>query len=107
LIIFDILVYNSNYLIGNTFQERVNLLDEIFGAEDSEKEYLYKVSTNVYRVKSYTSNFKEIFDKWTKVDLIEGVVLKRKNARLELGSAENNNSRSQLKSRKVSKNYKF
>ena len=107
LIIFDILVYNSQYLVGKTFGERIELLDELFGTKDSEKEYLFGISQNVYRVKSYQKDFKQIFDKFTTIDVVEGVVLKRKNARLELGSTESNNSKSQVKSRKKSKNYKF
>jgi uncharacterized protein involved in outer membrane biogenesis len=39
--------------------------------------------------------------------MIEGVVLKRANARLELGATEQNNIKSQLKSRKPTKNYKY
>lgn len=107
LILFDILVYNSEYLIGKTFSERVELMDILFGTKDSEKEFLFSVSENVYRVKSYQKDFKQIFDKFTTIDVVEGVVLKRKNARLELGSTESNNSKSQVKSRKKSKNYKF
>jgi ATP-dependent DNA ligase len=107
LVIFDILVYNSEYLVGKTFQERVNLLDELFGNIDSEKSYLYSISNNVYRVKSFDKGFKSIFDKLTPIDMIEGLVLKRKNARLEIGNTENNNIKSQLKSRKSTKNYKF
>lgn len=107
LVIFDILVYNSEYLVGETFKNRIELLDRLFEKKNSEKDYLFGISQNVYRVKSYISNFKELFDKWTKVDLLEGVVLKRKNARLEIGTTENNNTKSQLKSRKPTKNYKF
>ncbi len=107
LIIFDILVYNSQYLVGKTFGERIELLDSIYGTKNSEKEYLFGVSQNVYRVKSYQNDFKQMFDKYTPIDMVEGVVLKRKNARLELGSTELNNSKSQLKSRKKTKNYRF
>lgn len=107
LIIFDILVYNSQYLVGKTFGERIELLDSIYGTKNSEKEYLFGVSQNVYRVKSYQNDFKQMFDKYTPIDVVEGVVLKRKNARLELGSTELNNSKSQLKSRKATKNYRF
>lgn len=39
--------------------------------------------------------------------MIEGVVIKRSNARLEVGSSEQNNVKSQLKSRKATKNYKY
>jgi hypothetical protein len=107
LVIFDILVYNSDYLVGKTFQDRINLLDELYGQNDSEKSYLYSVSNNVYRVKSFESGFKSLYDQLTPIDMIEGLVLKRKNARLEIGNTENNNIKSQLKARKATKNYKF
>ena len=107
LVIFDILGFNSEYLVGKTFEERIQLLDSIYGQVDSEKEYLFKVTENVYRVKSYKDDFKNIFDKLTPIDMIEGLVMKRKNARLELGTSENNNTKSQLKCRKATKNYKY
>lgn len=106
-VIFDILGFNSEYLVGKTFEERIQLLDSIYGQVDSEKEYLFKVTENVYRVKSYVGDFKNIYDKLTPIDMIEGLVMKRKNARLELGTSENNNTKSQLKCRKATKNYKY
>jgi hypothetical protein len=106
-VIFDILGYNSEYLVGKTFEERIRLLDSIYSQVESEKEYLFKVTENVYRVKSYLIDFKKIFDKLTPIDMIEGLVMKRKNARLELGTSENNNTKSQLKCRKATKNYKY
>ncbi len=106
-VIFDILCYDGDYLVGKTFEERVNLLDTLYDQVDSEKDYLYSISTNVYRVKSYRDGFKQFFDKYTPIDMIEGVVLKRANARLELGATEQNNIKSQLKSRKPTLNYKY
>jgi len=107
LVIFDILVYNSDYLVGQTFEQRIKLLDDLYGQKDSEKPYLYSISDNVYRVKSFESGFKSLYDQLTPIDMIEGLVLKRKNARLEIGNTENNNTKSQLKARKPTKNYKF
>ena len=107
LIIFDILVYKSDYLVGSTFSDRITLLDELYGTSDSEKSYLHSISDNVYRVKNYETGFSKIFDDLTKIDIIEGLVLKRKNAKLEIGNTENNNTKSQLKARKPTKNYKF
>lgn len=108
LILFDILVYNSEYLVGKTFEERVALLDNLYGTNDSDKTYLYSITNSIYRVKSYRNNFVELFNSLTKRGtLIEGLVMKRKNARLELGNTENNNSRSQIKCRVPTKNYKF
>ena len=106
-VIFDILAFEGEYLVGKTFEERIKLLDELYGQVDSEKEYLYSVTTNVYRVKSYLVDFKDIFDRLTPIDMIEGLVMKRKTARLELGTSENNNTKSQLKCRKATKNYKY
>jgi hypothetical protein len=106
-VIFDILAYNGEYLLGSTFSERIKLLDSIYGTNDSDKDYLYSVSDNVYRVKSYESEFKKIFDKLTPIDMIEGLVMKRKNAKLEIGATELNNVKSQLKCRKPTKLYKF
>jgi ATP-dependent DNA ligase len=107
LVIFDILVFKSDYLVGSTFSDRITLLDELYGTKDSEKPYLYSISDNVYRVKSFETGFKQIFDDLTKIDMIEGLVLKRKSAKLEIGNTENNNTKSQLKARKTTKNYKY
>lgn len=107
LVIFDILVYNSDHLIGKTFEQRINLMDEVYGQNECEKPYLYQLSENIYRVKTFDCGFKNMFDTYTPIDMIEGVVLKRKNARLEMGLTENNNFKSQVKSRKETKNYKF
>jgi ATP-dependent DNA ligase len=107
LVIFDILVHNGTYLLGTSFQDRVNLLDSLFGKNDCEKSYLYSVTENVYRVKSFTSNFKIIFEELSSIDMIEGLVCKRKSGKLEIGNTENNNTKSQIKFRKPTKNYKF
>ena len=106
-VIFDILVNDGDYLIGKTFKQRVELLDEMFGKVECEKDYLWGISDNVYRVKSYENNFSMLFDKLTPIDMIEGLVLKRVNARLEMGNTELNNTKSQVKARKSTKNYKF
>lgn len=106
-VIFDILVLNGNYLIGHTFEERILLLDELYGTNDSDQEHLYSVSENIYRAKSYTSNFLELYCDLIPTDMMEGLVMKRKKAKLELGLTVDNNCRSQLKCRKPTKNYKF
>ena len=106
-VIFDILVDDGDYLVGKTFEERIALLDSMFGQEDSEKDYLYGISENVYRVKSYMNGFNMVYDRLTPIDMIEGLVMKRKNARLEMGNTELNNVKSQIKCRKETKNYKY
>ena len=101
------MVNDGDYLIGKTFEQRIQLLDDMFGQKECEKDYLWNISDNVYRVKSYENNFSMLFDKLTPIDMIEGLVLKRRNGRLEIGNTEKNNTKSQLKSRKPTKNYKF
>jgi ATP-dependent DNA ligase len=107
LILFDILVLDSDYLIGKTFEERIDLLDNLYGQNPSDKEYFYGISDNIYHSKSYDSGFKNLFDTYTKVEIIEGLVMKRKNAKLELAIGEKNNWRSQIKCRKPEKNYRY
>jgi len=107
LIIFDILVFNSDYLLGKTFQNRVDLLDEVYGKQECEKDYLYQISDNIYRTKTYHTGFQQLYSDISKIDMIEGLVLKRMNAKLELGLKEDNNSKSQIKFRKATKNYQF
>ena len=106
-VIFDILCYDGDYLVGKTFEERINLLDALYGQKDCEKDYLFGISENVYRVKSYLTGFNELYNKLTQIDIIEGLVMKRRNARLEVGSSENNNTKSQIKCRKRCNSYKF
>lgn len=106
-VIFDILVLDNDYLVGSTFEQRVLLLDELYGNVACEKDYLWKVSDNIYRVKSYTRDFLELYNSLVEIDMIEGLVLKRKGAKLERGNTENNNTKSQLKARKPTKNYRY
>jgi ATP-dependent DNA ligase len=102
--LFDILVKDSKYLVGTTFEQRINTICEIYGESDNT---LNQISDNIFMVKTYRSNFVETYEKLIKNDLMEGLVLKRKSAKLEIGSSENNNSKSQVKVRKPTKNYKF
>jgi hypothetical protein len=102
--LFDVLVYDSKYLIGETFQNRVELIKSLFGDGDS---YINQFSDNFFLIKSYSNDFLKLYNELTKIDLVEGLVLKRKNAKLEVGTSENNNSKSQIKARKPTKNYKF
>jgi hypothetical protein len=106
LIIFDILVLNNEHLIGKTFQERMNILTDMFTYID-ENDYSYKLSDNIYLTKTFYKGFGELWDKFVQIDMLEGLVLKRKDAGLEPGTTEKNNVLSQLKCRKETKNYSY
>ena len=105
-VIFDILVYNGEYLLGSTFEERVSLLDNLFGTED-ENEYLYKITDKIFRVKTFYDNFTDRWNEIVKIGMLEGFVLKKEKAKLERGLSEKNNVLWQLKSRKKNNLYKF
>jgi ATP-dependent DNA ligase len=102
--IFDILVFENNYLIGKTFQDRVNILDNLYGSSNGP---LNIISENIYKVGSFYNNFENLYSSLVNIDMYEGLVLKRKTAKLEIGSSENNNTKSQIKVRKPTKNYKY
>jgi hypothetical protein len=102
-VIFDIIVYNGEYLLGTTFEERVKLLDELFDTVD-ENEYLYKITDKIFRVKTFYNNFLSRWNEIIKIGMIEGFVLKKKNQKLMRGLTEKNNL--SHKCRKPTKNYR-
>ena len=106
-VIFDILVYNGVYLLGTTFEERINMIYSLYGEETYKDPYLNQISDNIFSVKSFYTDFKTIYDEITPIPLYEGLVMKRINAKLEIGNSELNNHRSQLKCRKRTLNYSF
>ena len=103
LVIFDILVYNGEYLLDTTFEERIKLLDDLFGKIDENK-YLYKITDNIFRVKSFYDNFLEKWNDITKTEVFEGFVLKKKQQKLIKGLSEKNNL--SHKCRRTTKNYR-
>ena len=107
LVLFDTLVVNSDYLLGKTYQERLDILDDLYGTNVCERKYYHKVSDNIFKVINYYKDYAKLYDEMIKTDMIEGLVLKRKNARLEPGRSEINNEKSMIKFRKPTKNYKF
>ena len=102
--LFDILVFENNYLVGKTFQERINMLNDFYGESN---EVLHCITPNVFRIKSFYTEFEKLYNSLVSTDMMEGLVLKRKSAKLEVGSTENNNIKSQIKVRKPTKNYKY
>lgn len=109
-VIFDILVYEGNHLIGESFIKRIKLLDNLYGKDNSDDKFLYKIDDNIYRVKSYIGNgtlFSELFEELILIDMYEGLVIKRKRAKLKIGRTELNNHNSQIKVRKRTKLYTF
>jgi len=113
-IIHDIIVFDGVQLVGKTTQERVDLLDTLYGKDEmvltengvKHLDYLYNAGQpNCFRVKSYYECLDRLWDDITKIGMYEGLVFKMINAKLENGVTEKNNSSSMLKFRKPTKNY--
>lgn len=115
-VIFDIIVYDGFQLIGTTFRERIELLDRLYGKDDmvltpdgvDTMKFMYNTNVeNAFRVKTFFNCFEPLWKDLVKIDMMEGLVLKRLDAILENGVTERNNSAGQLKFRKPTKNYQF
>lgn len=116
-VIWDILGYDDKWLIGQTNEERLRLLETLYPCNrmvvDSKGELIYYqhlCSTEVkgvYKAPTYVHSFKTLYDVLVPTPLYEGLVLKKINAKLEFGFGEINNTSWQLKCRKETKNYKF
>jgi ATP-dependent DNA ligase len=106
LVIFDVLVYNGIQTIGMSFDERIKLLDNLFNPTEHDG-YINKITDNIYIVKSFYENFDTIYQKIVQIDMYEGWVLKKRSTKLKNGLSEKNNTDSQMKFRKPTKNYRY
>ena len=105
-VIFDILVYEGNHLIKTTFDERFELLKKLY-PDNPVKKHLHQISENCFRVNSVRFGFTNIFKDITPHQMYEGFVLKQGDGKLENGTNEKNNTKTQIKCRKATKNYAF
>lgn len=116
LVLFDIIAFDSVQLVGKTFKERVDLMDKLYGTEDKEilddgirhHKFLYTTPVKgVYRVKTFRECFTGLWNDLVEIDMFEGLVLKRADAPLENGVSQKNNTSTQVKIRKQTKNYLY
>jgi len=105
-VIFDILVYEGDHMLKSTFDQRYDLLKEMY-PDNPVKKHLHQISENCFRVNSVRFGFTNIYNDITQYDMYEGLVLKRGDGKLENGTTANNNTRTQIKCRKSTKNYAF
>lgn len=111
-ILFDILVFNGEYLLGTRYIDRYRMLEALLGtptefeAETGNK-IAYRVNNNIWFSKIYTKDLKERFKKLIHMDEVEGLVLKDPNGRLTFGLQEENNGSWMIRVRKPHKNYAF
>ena len=62
---------------------------------------------NIYRVNNFYGKFDKLYKTLSKIDMVEGLVLKQKNAKLQMMIGEENNSSWSVKVRKPTLNYSF
>jgi hypothetical protein len=103
LYIFDQLVYDGEYLIGSTFAERQQLLNEEFSGDDEGDQI--RIDKRVTLAKCINTGFEERFAHLKPED--EGLVLKDPRATLARCSKMNSNAGWQAKCRIPHKNYSF
>ena len=113
--IFDIIVNDGEELVGTTFEQRQEILRDLFLNTNTESTYShYILSSNIWLAKVFYSNFDEIMDDVNyRASLVdgnfedEGLVFKDPKARLEAMEKEDNNSKWQVKTRAKTENYSF
>ena len=115
-IIWDILVWAGQYLIGDDLLTRINLLEETYPCqrgkigENGLEMYEHLCHTNlngIYKAPSYMNGFLKLFEDISKTDLYEGLVLKKIESKLSYGFQMLNNHDWQIKCRKPTKVYHF
>ena len=115
-IIWDVLVWADQYLIGDDLLTRINLLEETYPSQrgkigkDGLEMYEHLCHTNlngIYKAPTYLNGFSKLFEDISKTDLYEGLVIKKIDSKLSYGFQELNNHDWQIKCRKPTKVYHF
>ena len=110
--IWDIVAYDGKLLLGSTLEQRIELLEKLFPSKGEVTHkgitYLLKTDTpDVYRVNNFYGKFEKLYDTLSQIDMVEGLVLKRKYGELENLTKEQNNVGWSIKVRKPTKNYRY
>lgn len=105
-VIFDLLVYDSHYLLNTTFEERQNVLSSIFESVP-DRLGIRKISEKFYIAEVFKKSLLSQWAKLVKINMHEGLVLKKPSAKLSTGYVEKNNTTWQVKIRKSTKNYSY
>jgi hypothetical protein len=98
-------VFDCQYLVATTFQERYLMMTALYGKERHDKPYLTQITDNIYKVVSFEGSVKGTYDFLTMFQIYDGVVGKKKNGVLEFGDKEKNTIKTQIKVCKSMKNY--
>lgn len=111
-VIWDITAYNGKILLGTTPIERLELLDRLYPSRepvtvDGIILFYHTDVPGIYKINSFLTRFGAVYDKIIRIDMVEGLVLKRRNSKLKPLTTETNNMQWAVKARKPTRNYKF
>ncbi|MCM2277458.1 MAG: hypothetical protein NDJ89_05230 [Oligoflexia bacterium] len=113
VVLWDVLVYRGNHLLGTTYRQRYELLKKIAGNPvkwegDTGHRIALRIAETLWLAPDLGgSGLHETFARFREIEGIEGFVLKDPNGRLERGIRERNNGTWQIRVRKPSANYFF
>ena len=107
LVLFDILVHNGLHLGEYSFQDRHTMLRELYAGEEYDGYIQRGTLPGLFVVKAFEDGFVHLFERVTAIQIYEGLVLKKKDAKLELGVRPLNNHLTQVKFRRPAKNYHY
>ena len=122
MILFDILVCNSDYFVGMSMLDRYRILDDICGNPNEHESKTgrklaarcrvfegdtYRYLDNLWMAECFFFNLEHLYNSRIDMDEIEGVVLKKPDAPLGWGISQNNNDNWLIRCRKPNKNYNF
>lgn len=107
VVLWDLLVYESQYLIGSTYEERYRLLSNLcINPRKLETatghETALEVGPDLWLARNFTGDYARRFQMTHRMEEVEGLVLKDPGGRLEWGAREENNGGWQIRVRKAS-----
>lgn len=108
VVIYDVLQANR-YLIGKQQVERLQLLDELCGKprQRCDLGIALEVTENIWMAEWWEQDFPQHYQEFLHLDIIEGLVLRRKASKLDNYGREAYETDAQLRCRKGAKNYRF
>lgn len=109
VVLYDALQLDGKYLIGKTQIERLNLLSEVCVNPQQlcSSGVALQVSDNIWLAEWWDKDFACHFEEFLDLDLIEGLVLRRKKGRLMNMGHLPYETDDQIRCRKNSKKYRF
>jgi ATP-dependent DNA ligase len=108
IVLYDILQYNGNYLIDLTQEERLNLLGSlIVSTPEPEHKVALRATEHIWLAEHWASNFEDRFKDFLHLDLIEGLMLRRKRSRLSDFGFRPSETNDQVRCRKGNRKYRW